>query len=162
MLTFLWLKMLNVVLVELILRRHLDDHCCMFVRLAWSFFSMNLILWCRAQVITSSANMPSSVLSSFMSLKKMLKSVDTHLRECPRTHTLQHLLQRYQRDKRRQDRTRHVCRRHHYIKFIKKKLQANLTNIKQWSSKGRLKISSTKTTFNIFNYRNEMSTIITK
>ena len=32
MLTFLKLKMLNVVFVALILRRHLEDHFCMFMR----------------------------------------------------------------------------------------------------------------------------------
>ena len=41
---FIWWLMLNMVLIELILRRHL----------AWSFFSMNLILWCRLQTLLMS------------------------------------------------------------------------------------------------------------
>ena len=44
--------------------------------------------------------------------------------------------------------------RHYQPKFIEKKLQANLNNIQGWSSKWRLKISVTKTTYNIFNFRN--------
>ena len=44
--------------------------------------------------------------------------------------------------------------RHHQNKFIQEKLQTNLINIQKWSSKWRLKISATKTTFNIFNFRN--------
>ena len=44
--------------------------------------------------------------------------------------------------------------RHYQPKFIEKDLQANLNNIQEWSSKWRLKISVTKTTYNIFNFRN--------
>ena len=44
--------------------------------------------------------------------------------------------------------------RHQKKQFIQKKLQDNLLNIQKWSSKWRLKISATKTTFNIFNFRN--------
>jgi hypothetical protein len=45
--------------------------------------------------------------------------------------------------------------RHHNLKFLEEKLQINLNNIQEWSAKWRLKISANKTTYNIFNRKNQ-------